>query len=49
MIKHPDVLAKAQKEIDEVCGPSKSPGAQDIKNLPYLQAVMTEVRRFRLT
>lgn len=43
MIKHPEVLRRAQKELDEVCGPSKSPGSQDIRNLPYMQAVMTEV------
>ncbi|KIW98759.1 uncharacterized protein Z519_00422 [Cladophialophora bantiana CBS 173.52] len=34
MVKYPEVLRKAQKELDEVCGPSKSPGSQDVKNLP---------------
>lgn len=43
MIKHPEVLWRAQKELDDVCGPLKSPDSQDIKNLPYMQAVMTEV------
>ncbi|EXJ75912.1 uncharacterized protein A1O5_00420 [Cladophialophora psammophila CBS 110553] len=47
MIKYPEVLRKAQKELDEVCGPSKSPGSQDIRNLPYMQAVMTETLRWR--
>ncbi|KAJ9636441.1 hypothetical protein H2204_005274 [Knufia peltigerae] len=47
MIKHPEVLRRAQKELDKVCGPSKSPGSQDIRNLPYMQAVMTETLRWR--
>lgn len=43
MIKYPEVLQRAQKELDEVCGSSKSPSSQDVKNLPYMQAIMTEV------
>ncbi|OAL19209.1 hypothetical protein AYO22_09970 [Fonsecaea multimorphosa] len=47
MIKYPEVLRRAQKELDHVCGSSRSPSSKDIKNLPYLQAVMTETLRWR--
>jgi cytochrome P450 len=44
MIANPQVLQKAQQELDHVCGASKSPCSQDIHNLPYMRAIMTEVR-----
>lgn len=45
MIKYPHVLEKAQKELDEICGTSNSPGGSDIGQAAYVQAIMTEVRR----
>ncbi|KAK5046472.1 hypothetical protein LTR84_008275 [Exophiala bonariae] len=42
MIKYPLVLQKAQKELDEICGTSRSPGASDIGKATYVQAIMTE-------
>ncbi|KAF9468288.1 cytochrome P450 [Collybia nuda] len=46
MITHPHVLAKAQEEIDSVVGTSRLPDFSDRKNLPYLEAVLTEALRW---
>ena len=48
MITHPEILKKAQQELDEFCGVSRSSGSQDIKNFPYMKAIMTEVRGLTL-
>ncbi|KAK4215596.1 cytochrome P450 [Rhypophila decipiens] len=47
MIKYPDELRKAQAEVDEVCGPDRSPGPQDIGRLPFVKACMDETLRWR--
>ncbi|KIW80425.1 hypothetical protein Z517_07040 [Fonsecaea pedrosoi CBS 271.37] len=47
MIMYPEVLKRAQAELDQVCGASRSPSSHDIRNLPYMQAVMTETLRWR--
>ena len=43
MISHPEVQRKAQREIDDVIGPSRTPVYDDFESLPYLQAVIKEV------
>lgn len=43
MLAYPETLAKAQAEVDRVCGTSRSPTSDDIGNLPYLKACMNEV------
>lgn len=45
MVTHPEVLKKAQKELDQVCGPKNSPSREHVDQLPYMRAVMTEVVR----
>ena len=45
MSLHPEVQRKAQREIDKVVGHDRLPGAQDRKDLPYVDAVMREVMR----
>ena len=45
MIKYPHILKKVQKELDDICGVSHSPGAGDVGQATYLQAIMTEVRK----
>ena len=43
VIQQPEILKKAQTEIDAVCGTDRSPTPDDLSNLPYLKACMTEV------
>lgn len=45
MIEHPEVMAKAQKEIDSVVGNDRLPTFADRKNLPYIEAVFNECLR----
>ncbi|CAL1703430.1 unnamed protein product [Somion occarium] len=44
---HPDVLKRAQAEMDVVVGADRMLGLDDLENLPYLKAVINEVHRFR--
>ena len=46
MLKHPEILKKAQEEVDKVCGISRSPTSDDINCLPFLRACMEEVNTF---
>uniref|UniRef100_UPI00358E581F cytochrome P450 2F2-like n=1 Tax=Myxine glutinosa TaxID=7769 RepID=UPI00358E581F len=45
MIKHPDVQARVQAEIDRVLG-ERAPTMADRENLPYTNAVIHEIQRF---
>ncbi|KAI0163026.1 cytochrome P450 [Pestalotiopsis sp. NC0098] len=47
MIKYPAEFKKAQAEVDQVCGPERSPTAEDIDRLPFLKACMDETLRWR--
>ena len=47
MIMHPHVQAKAQAEIDAVIGNDRLPTVQDIKDLPYVNAVIKEALRWQ--
>ena len=47
MMHHPDVLQKVHREIDDVIGPHRPPSWKDRHNMPYTEAVMTEVMRIR--
>ncbi|KAG5917221.1 hypothetical protein E4U42_007331 [Claviceps africana] len=46
LILHPDVLSRAQKEIDEVVGSDRLPGFQDRDRLPYINALVKETHRW---
>ncbi|KAG6808984.1 hypothetical protein H0H92_002091 [Tricholoma furcatifolium] len=46
MMAHPEVLAKAQNEIDTVVGSDRLPTFSDRANLPYMEAVMNETWRW---
>jgi cytochrome P450 len=46
MTAYPEVQAKAQEEIDRVVGSSRLPTAEDRPNLPYVEALISEVIRF---
>ncbi|KAJ7671682.1 cytochrome P450 [Mycena polygramma] len=47
MILFPAVQQKAQEEIYSVVGYGRSPGFQDLDSLPYIQALIKEVTRWR--
>uniref|UniRef100_A0A0W0F754 Cytochrome p450 n=1 Tax=Moniliophthora roreri TaxID=221103 RepID=A0A0W0F754_MONRR len=44
MLAFPDVQRKVQAEIDAVIGQSRIPTLADMENLPYMRAVVKEVR-----
>lgn len=44
MTQYPEILKKAQDEVDHVCGSDRSPTFDDIGQLEYLSACMNEVR-----
>lgn len=46
-LAHPEFIAKAQKELDNVVGSDRLPEFEDIDNLPYVQAVVEENFRWR--
>jgi cytochrome P450 len=48
MLYFPDVQAKAQAEIDRVVGTERLPSFDDRAELPYIQAIVLEVLRWRL-
>ncbi|THU92603.1 cytochrome P450 [Dendrothele bispora CBS 962.96] len=43
--RHPEVLKKAQEELDRVVGPSRLPEIGDRDELPYIEAIIKEVER----
>jgi cytochrome P450 len=46
MVLHPDVLAKAQAEVDRIMGSNRLPDLSDRDTLPYLDAIITETLRY---
>ncbi|KAJ7470933.1 cytochrome P450 [Mycena latifolia] len=47
MLLFPTVQKKAQEELDAVVGQSRTPGFEDYDTLPYVQALVKEVTRWR--
>ena len=41
---YPDVQRKAQEEIDRVVGRDRAPEYSDLESLPYIRALVKEVR-----
>ncbi|KAJ7803147.1 cytochrome P450 [Mycena olivaceomarginata] len=48
MVLHPEVLAKAQKEIDTVVGRDRLPTFSDRASLPFVEALLSETYRWGL-
>ena len=48
MVLHPDVLKKAQEEVDRVVGTDRLPTLEDRPNLPYIECVLKETYRYVL-
>ncbi|KAF6317450.1 hypothetical protein mRhiFer1_008507 [Rhinolophus ferrumequinum] len=46
LLKHPEVTAKVQEEIECVVGRHRSPCMQDRSHMPYTDAVVHEVQRY---
>ncbi|CAA2974435.1 cytochrome P450 93A3-like [Olea europaea subsp. europaea] len=49
LINHPNILRKAQHEINSVVGKKRLVEESDISNLPYLQAIVKETLRLHPT
>jgi cytochrome P450 len=47
MVLYPDVMRKAQNEIDVVVGSGRLPTFADTPHLPYVRAIVMEVLRWR--
>ena len=47
MMLRPDIMRKAQAELDAVVGRDRVPTFGDKDHLPYVQAIVKEVMRWR--
>lgn len=45
LIRHPNLMAQAQKELDQVVGPNRLVKEADLPNLTFLQAIIKETFR----
>ncbi|KAL0566131.1 hypothetical protein V5O48_015886 [Marasmius crinis-equi] len=43
MLQYPDIMEKAQEEIDRIVGTDRLPDFRDRESLPYVEAVLLDV------
>ncbi|KAK3368604.1 putative cytochrome P450 [Podospora didyma] len=46
-VLYPEMMQKAQEEVDRVVGPDRMPTFDDLANLPYIHAIVKELLRWR--
>lgn len=46
MVQHPEVVKRAQSELDRVIGRGQLPTLEDRASLPYIECVVKEVWRY---
>lgn len=46
MVLYPECQAKAQAQIDALCGGNRLPTFEDHESLPYIEYIMWEVLRY---
>lgn len=46
MVMHPEVVKKAQDELDRIVGHDRLPDFSDRESLPYISAIIQEVLRW---
>lgn len=46
LLKHPEVTARAQEEIERVIGRDRTPCMQDKSDMPYMEALVHEIQRY---
>ena len=47
VLNYPDVMRKAQEELDSLVGRGRVPSFADAVNLPYIRAMVRETLRWR--
>lgn len=47
MVSYPEIQKRAQEDIDRVTGRQRLPDYDDQKSVPYIQAIIREVLRWR--
>lgn len=47
MLHYPEVMRKAQAQLDAIVGSERLPDFEDEENLPYVKAVINETLRWR--
>ncbi len=47
MVSHPEIQERAQRDIERITGGQRLPDYGDQKSLPYIQAIIREVLRWK--